>query len=860
MIKGKKRFAWVDFLKGMALLGILLNHFVEEFSKPFGLSFPVSDWQSFSFQNQNLLKTGQSLLWLFTRFMAWVGDHGPGVFILLSGFALTYSAFSGKHQKGLLWFYNKRLLRIYPLYIIIHFIVLLGVLIVFGREVNWGRNHVFLSILGLRASDSLFFLFNPSWWFIWLILQLYLIFPFLLWLLRKTDTLKFLIITLAFTVVCGLLGLMGFRYSGSQYNWLTGIFFGTRLAEFSAGMGLGALLWNNKSLEKQGHNSRIIVILAFALFFIGTVFTLNRYSAVLSNFFITVGLSGVLYSVFSSLKSHKQNRLVNSIGWIGVYSYGIYLVHQAPLQWTSHYFSGGTHLFTAVLVILFSFPLGWVLEKKTNLLQKKLSIPGSREKNLRFLLYVTNGFVFLAFFFVEPKISDLVKRTVFDLILIFSFFVSTSLYLKLRKSFERNRVHFVQYAVWTLFVSAFIVFPAQLGDLVVVLVLMLLILNVFFNRFFQNRIVSYGIATGIVFLSFVIIEMMLKIVIPVETDRWGEFEALQVHPTRIYGLIPEKESHLKYNNYDYVLQTNSLGLTSPEIAIKRPLPETYRIMVVGDAFSMPEGVEYGFSYPALLESNLKKRYPHKNIQIINGGVTGYGPVEESVQLDELGSLFKPNLVIYQFFINEFSQALEENRSVRTEGIGFSNDSFSLTKYLQKYSQLVTRFRRLRNQVLTIFGKSNSMAGYGKSLLIYYEKDNRQLYSKTNLGKLKKYLKQMKLSCEKNGSDFLIVFVPGQVAVSEEKDIAFFPKNIHIEDTTKFDMDEPYRILDQICDSMSIPVTDLTEHLRTYPYQPVYFRESWHWNKNGHKAVADYLTLLLDKNGYLDKDTNIILNK
>ena len=91
--------------------------------------------------------------------------------------------------------------------------------------------------------------------------------------------------------------------------------------------------------------------------------------------------------------------------------------------------------------------------------------------------------------------------------------------------------------------------------------------------------------------------------------------------------------------------TNSYGLASPEIEVKRPTPNTLRIMIIGDAFSMPEGMEYEYAYPSLLENKLAGLVSGRTIQVINAGVTGYGPVEQYPQLLELAPIFTPDIVL-----------------------------------------------------------------------------------------------------------------------------------------------------------------------------------------------------------------------
>jgi len=51
----------------------------------------------------------------------------------------------------------------------------------------------------------------------------------------------------------------------------------------------------------------------------------------------------------------------------------------------------------------------------------------------------------------------------------------------------------------------------------------------------------------------------------------------------------------------------------------------------------------------------------------------------------------------------------------------------------------------------------------------------------------------------------------------------------------------------IKEQFGIPMVDLTPSLKFHPVQPVYFPESWHWNKEGHKVVAGVIARdLLDR--------------
>jgi peptidoglycan/LPS O-acetylase OafA/YrhL len=240
---------WIDALKAFAIFGILLNHFVEVFGPGPWFTNPSSYWPDFATRMHQLMPIGHSFWWNALKYLGWLGDSCPGIFILLSGFSLTFSvANKGWTNFNSTVFYRKRLFRLYPLYIAIHLIILFLLIFAPGNKIEVSGINTLLSLVGLRYSDALFFYINPSWWFIWLILQLYLIFPVLIMFLQKSGMKWFLFITIMITLFSRWAGILGIRYNSELYYWMTGSFFGTRLAEFSVGMGL-AFLYHQSSGE-----------------------------------------------------------------------------------------------------------------------------------------------------------------------------------------------------------------------------------------------------------------------------------------------------------------------------------------------------------------------------------------------------------------------------------------------------------------------------------------------------------------------------------------------------------------------------------------------------------------------------------
>ena len=50
----------------------------------------------------------------------------------------------------------------------------------------------------------------------------------------------------------------------------------------------------------------------------------------------------------------------------------------------------------------------------------------------------------------------------------------------------------------------------------------------------------------------------------------------------------------------------------------------------------------------------------------------------------------------------------------------------------------------------------------------------------------------------------------------------------------------------------IKYVETKSFLKNHPIQPLYFEDSWHWNKDGHKAIAGYLFDYLIENKLISK--------
>ncbi len=167
--------------------------------------------------------------------------HAVGIFIVLSGFGITRSLLQSAQTSQVNWrrWFVTRFWRLYPFLWLAHLIFLVAPFIWQPEPIDW---RFLVSLTGVRAypMELMLFYANPAWWFFWLILQLYLVFPLLFVLLRKLRLPIFWGLTVAICIYARYLVLFEWQ---DWRGMIIGGFFATRLAEFVTGMAL-AELWH----------------------------------------------------------------------------------------------------------------------------------------------------------------------------------------------------------------------------------------------------------------------------------------------------------------------------------------------------------------------------------------------------------------------------------------------------------------------------------------------------------------------------------------------------------------------------------------------------------------------------------------
>jgi peptidoglycan/LPS O-acetylase OafA/YrhL len=264
------RLGWVDGIKGIALIWIFLNHAVERVLGCAHFCNPVPGWPPLAERLRQLVPLegygGWGIALNLVRYIGWTGDQGVQLFLIASGFGLTW----GLLERGTgpilsrMPFLMKRGMRLYPMWWGVHGVVLLFWIL---GGTTLGRSF-FLSLLGIRFTRSTYYSFSPSWWFVGLLIQLYALYPTLWNLQARWGSGRLLFRSLVVCLAARAVGI--YVLKDTLDLWLRGAVFITRLPEFVLGMLLASVLHRAPELTDRRLRSLGGILASLAVYAVGT--------------------------------------------------------------------------------------------------------------------------------------------------------------------------------------------------------------------------------------------------------------------------------------------------------------------------------------------------------------------------------------------------------------------------------------------------------------------------------------------------------------------------------------------------------------------------------------------------------------
>jgi peptidoglycan/LPS O-acetylase OafA/YrhL/lysophospholipase L1-like esterase len=312
-------------LKGAAFIWVFFNHVVERVIGGAYADNPTVPWPPLAARLAQFapVRGGGVFAWplTFLRDLAWYGDVGVTLFVIASGFGLTYGLLARSEPEALNTgrFYRRRVLRIFPLWWGAHLVFLpLGII---AGTLSTGDWRFYADLPALRFLPGMFYYFSPAWWYVGLIVQLYLVFPLLWRVMRRFGPAALVAAGCGVGFIALAAGPFLF-HDGYLDAWQRGAFFVTRLPEFVVGIALGNIYFRQPERVSTVLRSPLALLAGVAAIAAGFALSFTLTGMIVAPLLLGAGAFAVVFRFVPDAMPGSR-----PLGSIGRMSYPLYLTH-----------------------------------------------------------------------------------------------------------------------------------------------------------------------------------------------------------------------------------------------------------------------------------------------------------------------------------------------------------------------------------------------------------------------------------------------------------------------------------------------------------------------------------------------------
>lgn len=365
-----------------------------------------------------------------------------------------------------------------------------------------------------------------------------------------------------------------------------------------------------------------------------------------------------------------------------------------------------------------------------------------------------------------------------------------------------------------------------------------------------GRLIGTGVLCGLsVVVALIAGEIMVRYLAPQELYRFphGLFEN---HPTLGYRLVPGFNGEVETVEFSTHMRVNALGLRADrEYGHKGP--DTFRMLLLGDSFTMGVGVEQDETYGQVLEQWLRARSQGmpQLYEVINAGVAGYNTQQALTYLRESGLALEPDLVVLGFYIGN---DIVENVDVPSISVqdGYLQERkpshgflpLPLRHYLSRISHLYHLIWPLQRRLFDPAYQAHERRARQRRLAIYAVEGN----DRDTDGLWRATRRQMQAFAEftrGQGLPLAVVVIPEAMQVNAQLWQATTKPMASTGVTYRANW--PNQHLVAMCDELGLPVLDLLPvYGQAASGEPLYLNLDGHWTRRGHVVAATAIDTFL----------------
>lgn len=380
----------------------------------------------------------------------------------------------------------------------------------------------------------------------------------------------------------------------------------------------------------------------------------------------------------------------------------------------------------------------------------------------------------------------------------------------------------------------------------------------------------------IMFFSCLITEFASRILIP---NNRGPAGFITFDPFTFHTLKPSGSGTMYLQDNDDTpleieVEISSQGLRNEIVSPKKP--DEFRILTIGDSFTMGQGLSPQDTYQSRLAGLLNQDRPSVPATVINGGVLAFAPWQEHAFLLDRGFEFAPDMVILQLFpANDIAGSLyKTDKRLRAITPDWERPYFLFRKQKelpQKLERWFLAHSNLYRLLLSCFNADDWVRELVLSCRLYRYSSSytppvplstRPAYQEACLKQWYPELEQawdiyassiraIRDDCRSRNIP-LIAFAHGFVykgwnsydAQSWQELNEKFPE-------TPYEMNKDIRLTQELLAELDIPFVDITQAVSSYNRpKDLFYINDGHFSPAGAQIIAECIFDFLQKNHFL----------
>jgi hypothetical protein len=300
---------------------------------------------------------------------------------------------------------------------------------------------------------------------------------------------------------------------------------------------------------------------------------------------------------------------------------------------------------------------------------------------------------------------------------------------------------------------------------------------------------------------------------------------------------------------------NRAGLRDREHTNEKPA-DVFRILLLGDSFM--EALQVPFD--SALASRLERALPAtkgKRVEVINGGISGWGTDDQLRYLTRYGLTYQPDLIVVAMTLhNDIADNLRQSWHTVQNGTLIEKPVVPISKWnyrkLRLKAYIATRFQLYQLWRRVQHGGEIRRAGAALNThVLDLFRDSTPGDIARGFDLTNRLLSALQDTARVSGSKVALVLLPIRYQLADST-FAQFARAAEVPDSA-LQLDKPQRAMGEIATRLQIPVIDLLPVFRQRMAESdasLYVEWDGHWNSAGHRLAAEAVAEGLLRTGVL----------